>query len=154
MDELAEAQARLADAQARTEKQVGRLADVTQWPSIRTDEVVGRTFELQFRDRLTAYLGRFLRRGKVVGNDTLLDAIEPLVGQQWRVKLVPSVSAGRHCKSPRAGPAHGPRGQSLGVDVDLAEERREVEFTTVVVHARRGLHDEEQVPIVAKRATG
>lgn len=83
---LAAAQARteqrmdeLAQAQARTEQQVGRLADVTQRLSVRTDEVVGRTFELQFRDRLTAYLGRFLRRGKVVGNDTLLDAIEPHV---------------------------------------------------------------------------
>jgi hypothetical protein len=86
MNELAQAQARtevrmneLAQAQARTEQQVGRLAEVTQRLSIRTDEVVGRTFELQFRDRLTSYLGRFLRRGKVVGNDVLLDAIEPHV---------------------------------------------------------------------------
>jgi hypothetical protein len=55
---------------------------VTQRLSNRTDEVVGRSFELQFRDRLTAYLGRFLRRGKVVGNDTLLDAIEPHVTTQ------------------------------------------------------------------------
>ena len=89
MNELAEAQARtevrmneLAHAQARTEEQVRTLVEVTQRLSNRTDEVVGRSFELQFRDRLTAYLGRFLRRGKVVGNDTLLDAIEPHVTTQ------------------------------------------------------------------------
>lgn len=47
--------------------------------TIRTDAVVGRTFEWQFRDRVTAYLGRFLRRGRLVSNDELLDAIEPRV---------------------------------------------------------------------------
>ncbi len=86
MNELAEAQARtevrmneLAEAQTRTEKEVRTLAEAMQRLTIRTDAVVGRTFELQFRDRLSAYLGRFLRRGKVVANDTLLDAIEPRV---------------------------------------------------------------------------
>ena len=83
---LAEAQARteqqvksLAEAQTRTEQEVKTLAEAMQRLTIRTDAVVGRTFELQFRDRLTSYLGRFLRRGKVVSNDTLLDAIEPSV---------------------------------------------------------------------------
>jgi hypothetical protein len=83
---LAEAQARteqqvksLAEAQTRTEQEVKSLAEAMQRLTIRTDAVVGRTFELQFRDRLTSYLGRFLRRGKVVSNDTLLDAIEPSV---------------------------------------------------------------------------
>jgi DNA repair exonuclease SbcCD ATPase subunit len=83
---LAEAQARteqqvksLAEAQARTEQQVASLAEAMRRLTIRTDAVVGRTFELQFRDRLTSYLGRFLRRGKVVSNDSLLDAIETSV---------------------------------------------------------------------------
>jgi hypothetical protein len=83
---LAEAQARteqqvksLAEAQTRTEQEVKSLAEAMQRLTIRTDAVVGRTFELQFRDRLTSYLGRFLRRGKVVSNDTLLDAIEARV---------------------------------------------------------------------------
>jgi hypothetical protein len=83
---LADAQARtevrmneLAQAQARTEQEVRTLAEAMQRLTIRTDAVVGRTFELQFRDRLSAYLGRFLRRGKVVGNDVLLDAIEARV---------------------------------------------------------------------------
>jgi len=100
VDRLAEAQARteakvseLAVAQARTESTVAELvegqtrltaaqADVAvalQRLTIRTDAVVGRTFELQFRDRLTAYLGRFLRRGRLIANDELLDTIEKVV---------------------------------------------------------------------------
>jgi hypothetical protein len=83
---LAEAQARteqqiktLAEAQARTEQQVRTLAEGMQRLTARTDMVIGDAFEIRFRDRLTAYLGRFLRRGKVIGNDALLDAIEPHV---------------------------------------------------------------------------
>jgi DNA repair exonuclease SbcCD ATPase subunit len=83
--------AELAEAQVRTEASLTRLdasvdkltaaqaemASALQRLTIRTDDVVGRTFELQFRDRLTAYLGRFLRRGKIVPNDQLLEEIEP-----------------------------------------------------------------------------
>jgi hypothetical protein len=76
---LFEGQAKLFEAQARTERQIETLTETVQRLTIRTDTVVGHTFELRFRDRLTAYLGRFLRRGKVVANDTLLDAIEPCV---------------------------------------------------------------------------
>jgi len=86
MVELAEAQGRtearmveLAEAQGRTEQQIKTLADAMQRLTVRTDAVVGHTFELRFRDRLTAYLGRFLRRGKVVGNDTFFDALESRV---------------------------------------------------------------------------
>ncbi|MFM7292277.1 MAG: hypothetical protein ACKO6B_13755 [Planctomycetia bacterium] len=86
MNELAQAQARtevrmneLAQAQARTEQEVRTLAEAMQRLTIRTDAVIGRTFEIQFRDRLSAYLGRFLRRGKVLANDELLDAIESRV---------------------------------------------------------------------------
>jgi multidrug efflux pump subunit AcrA (membrane-fusion protein) len=87
--ELAEGQQRLCEAQRETEGQVGRLAEAQREMSvaiqrltIRTDAVVGRTFELQFRDRLTAYLGRFLRRGKLVANDELLETIEPHVDER------------------------------------------------------------------------
>jgi hypothetical protein len=87
--ELAEGQRRLCEAQRETEGQVGRLAEAQREMSvaiqrltIRTDAVVGRTFELQFRDRLTAYLGRFLRRGKLVANDELLETIEPHVDER------------------------------------------------------------------------
>lgn len=87
---------RLAEAQARTEANVSRLeetvaklgeaqtrmATALERLTIRTDDVVGRTFELQFRDRLTAYLGRFLRRGRLVPNDRLLDQIEPHLSER------------------------------------------------------------------------
>jgi hypothetical protein len=76
---LAEGQAKLLEAQSRTEAQVKSLAVALERLTIRTDAVVGKTFEIQFRDRLTAYLGRFLRRGKLLANDELLDLIEPHV---------------------------------------------------------------------------
>ncbi len=93
---LGESVAKLAEAQARTEANVSRLeetvaklgeaqtrmATALERLTIRTDDVVGRTFELQFRDRLTAYLGRFLRRGRLVPNDRLLDQIEPHLSER------------------------------------------------------------------------
>ena len=89
LNELAQAQTRteerlneLAQAQTRTETEVKSLAVALERLTIRTDAVVGRTFELQFRDRLTAYLGRFLRRGKLLANDELLDLIEPKVTER------------------------------------------------------------------------
>jgi hypothetical protein len=75
MAELAEGQQRLTVAQTEMVVALQRL-------TIRTDAVVGRTFELQFRDRLTAYLGQFLRRGKLISNDELLEAIEPHVADR------------------------------------------------------------------------
>ena len=78
--------ARLADAQSRTEAKVselavalGSLTNTVQRLSIRTDAVVGRTFELLFRGRLSFYLGRFLRRSKLLRNDELLDDIESVL---------------------------------------------------------------------------
>jgi DNA repair exonuclease SbcCD ATPase subunit len=89
LNELAQAQTRteerlneLAQAQTRTETEVKSLAVALERLTIRTDAVVGRTFEIQFRDRLTAYLGRFLRRGKLLANDELLDLIEPKVKER------------------------------------------------------------------------
>jgi hypothetical protein len=103
LERLAEAQVRtearvseLAEAQARTEANIARLDETVaklgeaqtrmstalERLTIHTDDVVGRTFELQFRERLTAYLGRFLRRGKLVSNDRLLDQIEPHLSER------------------------------------------------------------------------
>ncbi len=87
---LAEAQertevkvAQLAEAQSRTEAQLATLTQVVQSlgeevgrRGDRLDALVGRTFEVQFRDRLTSYLGRLMRRGKLLRNDQVLDAIE------------------------------------------------------------------------------
>jgi len=76
----------LTQAQERTEAHVTALTHVVQTLALdgsrmaqRLDTVLGRTLELQFRDRLTSYLGRFMRRGRLVRNDELLEAIEPLV---------------------------------------------------------------------------
>ena len=96
VSELAEAQSRteakvseLAEAQSRTEGKVselalalGSLTNTVERLSIRTDAVVGRTFELQFRDRLSSYLGRFLRRSKLLRNDEVLDAIESVLDSE------------------------------------------------------------------------
>ncbi|MEI8369714.1 MAG: hypothetical protein WCJ31_14870 [Planctomycetia bacterium] len=86
VSELAEGQARLTDAQSRTEAKVselaialGSLTNTVERLSIRTDTVIGRTFELQFRDRLSSYLGRFFRRSKLLRNDEVLDAIESVL---------------------------------------------------------------------------
>jgi len=89
VSELAEGQARLTEAQSRLEGRVselavalGSLTNTVERLSIRTDAVVGRTFELQFRDRLSSYLGRFLRRSKLLRNDEVLDAIESLLDSE------------------------------------------------------------------------
>ena len=91
--ELTQAQARtesqvvkLTQAQTRTEVQLAALTQVTQSlvveggrQATRLDAVLGRTFEMQFRDRLTSYLGRLMRRGKLLRNDEVLEAIEQAV---------------------------------------------------------------------------
>lgn len=101
--QLAEAQARtearlealcgdvsqLAAAQRVTEQTIARLADsqgqmqvAIQRLTIRTDSVVGRTLELQFRDRIASYLGLFMRRCKLVDPAQLVDALEPHLDQR------------------------------------------------------------------------
>jgi hypothetical protein len=77
---------KLTLAQTRTEVQLAALTQVTQSlvveggrQATRLDAVLGRTFEMQFRDRLTSYLGRLMRRGKLLRNDEVLEAIEQAV---------------------------------------------------------------------------
>jgi len=88
--ELTKAQAhtevRLAEltvAQTQTQTELAELTRVVRTlvvngerQATRLDAVLGRTFEIQFRDRLTAYLGRLMRRGKLLRNDEVLDSIE------------------------------------------------------------------------------
>jgi hypothetical protein len=95
MTNLAEAQARtdsevkeLAQAQARTESRVEELAGtMTSFSTIlnqlviRSDRHEGSLLELRFRDRLPAYLGRFLREGRVIQASDLLDQIEPKLAE-------------------------------------------------------------------------
>lgn len=102
--ELTKAQARteaqvaeLTKAQVRTESRLAELtasqtqtqAELTELTKVvrtlvingerqatRLDAVIGWNFETRFRDRLTAYLGRFMRRGRLLRNDEVLDSIE------------------------------------------------------------------------------
>ena len=91
--ELAEGQvhtevrlAELTVAQTQTQTELAELTRVVRTlvvngerQATRLDAVLGRTFEIQFRDRLTAYLGRLMRRGKLLRNDEVLDSIEQAV---------------------------------------------------------------------------
>jgi DNA repair exonuclease SbcCD ATPase subunit len=93
--ELAQAQARtetrvgeLAQAQGRTEARVEELAvnmssfaTILNQLVIRSDRHEGSLLELRFRDRLPAYLGRFLRRGRVIQASDLLEQIEPTLAE-------------------------------------------------------------------------
>jgi len=79
VEELADSQKELSEAQKRTESSLQSLAATVERLSIRTDKVVGRTLELQFRDRLTSYLGLFLRRGLLLAAADLLEEIESKV---------------------------------------------------------------------------
>jgi hypothetical protein len=95
MTNLAQAQARtdskvkeLAQAQGRTETRVEEPAEyITSFSTIlnqlviRYDRHEGSLLELRFRDRLPAYLGRFLRKGRVIQASDLLDQIEPKLAE-------------------------------------------------------------------------
>jgi len=80
--------ANLAEAQARTEVRIEELATnmnsfatILNQLVIRSDRHEGRLLELRFRDRLPSYLGRFLRKGKVIQASDLLDQIEPKLAE-------------------------------------------------------------------------
>lgn len=77
---LEAALARLAEAQARTETKLEQLIEIVTKLVIRSDRHEGDLLELKFRDRLPSYLGRLLRKAKVIEAAELIDAIEPTVG--------------------------------------------------------------------------
>ena len=84
LESLCEDVSQLAAAQRVTEQTVAKLVDsqglmqvALQRLTIRTDSVVGRTLELQFRDRIASYLGLFMRRCRLVDPAQLLDTLEP-----------------------------------------------------------------------------
>ena len=94
---------KLTQAQTRTEVQLAALTQVTQSlvveggrQATRLDAVLGRTFEMQFRDRLTSYLGRLMRRGKLLRNDEVLEAIEQAVdaGEAEEVLRADAIATG------------------------------------------------------------
>jgi predicted nucleic acid-binding Zn-ribbon protein len=93
MNRLTEAQARteetmaeFARAHARADVKFGELTDAVHSltetvarQAIRTDTLAGWSLELRFREHLPAFLGRFLRRSRLLRNDEVIDAIESRV---------------------------------------------------------------------------
>ncbi|MFM7290386.1 MAG: hypothetical protein ACKO6B_04035 [Planctomycetia bacterium] len=87
--ELAEAQKRteqrldaLIAAQQKTELELYLLIKVAKRQSTRLDTVLGRSLELQFRDRMTSYLWRFLKRGRLVSLAEFADRVEPALDEE------------------------------------------------------------------------
>lgn len=58
-------------------ERMDRLTAVVEKLVIRSDRHEGTLLELKFRDRLPSYLGRYLRRAKVLQPADLLDEVEP-----------------------------------------------------------------------------
>jgi hypothetical protein len=81
LDRLEETVQKLAEAQARTETKLEQLIEIVTKLVIRSDRHEGDLLELKFRDRLPSYLGRLLRKAKVIEAAELIDAIEPTVGE-------------------------------------------------------------------------
>lgn len=89
VDELAQAQKRteqrldqLAQAQQKTELELHLLIKVVKRQSSRLDVVLGRSLELQFRDRMTSYLWRFLKDGRLVSLTELADRLESALDEE------------------------------------------------------------------------
>lgn len=87
--ELAEAQKRteqrldeLAAAQQKTELELHLLIKVVRRQSTRLDAVLGRSLELQFRERMTSYVWRLLKRGRLVSLADLADRLEPALDEE------------------------------------------------------------------------
>ena len=83
VEELAEAQRRteqrleeLAEAQRRTEQRVGELTVAQQSMSDILSGVKGQQLEITFSRKAPAYLGRFLRRTRVVPAEKLAELLE------------------------------------------------------------------------------
>jgi hypothetical protein len=96
MGELSEAQKQterrmgeMSDAQRHTDIQFGEmsravseLAALQQQMLIRLDKNDGRSFELFLRTHLPAYLGRHMRRCRVISADQLLDTVEGRLAEE------------------------------------------------------------------------
>ena len=80
LDRLEETVQKLAEAQTRTEAKLEQLIEIVTKLVIRSDRHEGDLLELKFRDRLPSFLGRLLRKAKVIEAAELIDAIEPTVG--------------------------------------------------------------------------
>lgn len=67
---------RLEQAVEKLAERMNQLTAVVEKLVIRSDRHEGTLLELKFRDRLASYLGRYLRRAKVLQPADLLDEVE------------------------------------------------------------------------------
>ena len=82
MGEMSEAR-RHADVQfGEMSRAVSELAALQQQMLIRLDKNDGRSFELFLRTHLPAYLGRHMRRCRVISADQLLDTVEGRLAEE------------------------------------------------------------------------
>jgi len=89
VEELAHAQKdtetqikQLTLAQQKTETELHLLVKVVKRQSPRLDAALGRSLELQFRDRMTSYLWRFLKQGRLVSLSELSRQLESALDEE------------------------------------------------------------------------
>lgn len=81
---LVEAQTKLTLAQKETEKALKELIQQVNAHEQRLAKLDGRTLEMQFRNKAAAYLGRVLRRTRVVSVGDIADELEGvLTADEW-----------------------------------------------------------------------
>jgi multidrug efflux pump subunit AcrA (membrane-fusion protein) len=73
--------AELRDAQRETERKVGELADLQRAMLIRLDKTDGRMLEIFLRTHLPAYIGKHVKRCRIVDVQEIIEEIEPLVDE-------------------------------------------------------------------------
>jgi prefoldin subunit 5 len=140
VSQLTAAQRVTEQALSRLVESEGQMQQALTRLTIRTDSVVGRTLELQFRDRIASYLGLFMRRCRLVDTAELIDALEPHLDRR---ELADVIRADAIASGQIDGmPSHVVVEVSAAADVDDIER----------AHRRAGLLRRagvEAVPIVA-----
>lgn len=69
----------LAQAQARTEKALQQLAQRVEMMSVQLGEVRGQVLESRFQEKAPAYLGRFLRKVRVLSSVQVAELLDAAV---------------------------------------------------------------------------
>ena len=129
--QLAEAQLRtearveeLAEAQRRTEERLQEVVELQHWLVDRVGSMKGQLLEFTYRDKASAYFGRWIRRPEVVPINDLWDTLESRLPEEGfdDVLLLDLVVRGR----PRACPDRV-EDVYLAVEVSCVMDREDVE---------------------------
>ena len=131
IEELAEAQLRtearveeLAEAQRRTEERLQEVVELQHWLVDRVGSMKGQLLEFTYRDKASAYFGRWIRRPEVVPINDLWDTLESRLPEEGfdDILLLDLVVRGR----PRACPDRV-EDVYLAVEVSCVMDREDVE---------------------------